>query len=146
MASEIIKKVTINKNELPPVTDSNGYYFRYRIVSEDKNRYSHWSEINYVENFPVTLVDGSVSINSDLTTATVVWGDEENRPKYDIFVKFDSGDFIYHGTSSTHSYSFLLDLLATSLEVKVQIEGVSKTIQEDLIIFETSGPISIYSS
>jgi hypothetical protein len=41
-----IKKVTIFKNELPAVNANNvSYSVRYRIVSEDKNRFSAWSPI-----------------------------------------------------------------------------------------------------
>jgi hypothetical protein len=43
MADANIKKVTIKKSSLPPIDhDSQKYNIRYRIVSEDKNRNSHW--------------------------------------------------------------------------------------------------------
>lgn len=142
MAEEVIKKIIIPKNELPPVFDSNGYYFRYRIVSDDKNRYSHWSEVAYVQNPDVQLVDGSVIINEN--TATVIWGDEEGRPSYDVFVKFDSQDYIYHGTTNIHTYSFLItgSPTPTTLQVIIQIAGISKTIANNLKIYE-SGVITI---
>ena len=54
-----IKQIRINKTEFPLVQISTTYNesldrqevealhydFRYRVVSEDKNRFSHWSEI-----------------------------------------------------------------------------------------------------
>jgi hypothetical protein len=59
MIDEEIKKVIIKNQDLPPFQfttvyneitereeiDQLHYDFRYRIVSEDKNRYSHWSPI-----------------------------------------------------------------------------------------------------
>ncbi len=49
MADAGIKKVIIKKASLPPLDhDKVGYVFRYRIVSEDKNRTSQWSPINLV--------------------------------------------------------------------------------------------------
>lgn len=48
MADSGIKQVKINKNSLPaPVGDETSLYYdlRYRILSEDKNRSSHWSNL-----------------------------------------------------------------------------------------------------
>jgi hypothetical protein len=56
MADTGIKKSTIKYMDLPIISiDENGpfYLLRYRIVSEDKNRVSHWSEINRID-FPST--------------------------------------------------------------------------------------------
>lgn len=44
MANETVKKVIIPLSELPagsPIVD--GYIVRFRIVSDDRNRRSHWS-------------------------------------------------------------------------------------------------------
>lgn len=46
MANQNIKKVRIPYNELPPInTLTEGYNIRYRFVSDDRNRTSHWSPI-----------------------------------------------------------------------------------------------------
>jgi hypothetical protein len=39
------KKVTIEKKQLPSLSPDGKYLLRYRIISEDKNRNSHWSPI-----------------------------------------------------------------------------------------------------
>jgi hypothetical protein len=39
------KKVIIEKGDLPPLSPNGEYLLRYRIISEDKNRTSHWSPI-----------------------------------------------------------------------------------------------------
>ena len=93
MASPGIKKVIIPKADLPPVGDVNEYYVRYRIVSEDKNRSSHWSPVSIIKSD--TLVPLSTSVN--ITTPTsgakninIVWEDETKLySKYDIFTKFN---------------------------------------------------------
>jgi hypothetical protein len=33
-----------------------GYYTRYRVISEDRNRFSHWSPVYFVED-PNTLTE-----------------------------------------------------------------------------------------
>jgi hypothetical protein len=40
-----VKKVTVEKKDLPPLSPNGEYLIRYRIISEDKNRTSHWSPI-----------------------------------------------------------------------------------------------------
>ena len=130
-----VKKAIIEKSSLPAVdSDSAGYVVRYRIVSEDKNRTSHWSPTFTTNAVPIESVNGALSITETIITA--VWGDELNRPAYDIFVKFDSGSFGYHGTSAVHSYSFL-NTGTTSVHVKVQVSSSVKEVKAGLVIFDS---------
>lgn len=47
MADKNIKKSTILKKNLPEFSGETGKYkIRYRIISEDRNRTSHWSKIH----------------------------------------------------------------------------------------------------
>ena len=130
-----IKKAIIPKSSLPAInSNTSGYAVRYRIVSEDKNRTSHWSPIVDTNSVQIQSVSGALSITSTIITA--VWGDELNRPAYDIFVKFDSGAFVYHGTSTVHSYSFL-KTGTTSVHVKVQVASSVKEVKTALVIFDS---------
>ena len=130
-----VKKAIIQKESLPPIdSPSAGYVVRYRIISEDKNRTSHWSPIFVTNAVPVQSVAGALSITETIITA--VWGDELNRPSYDVFVKFDSGSFAYHGTSTVHSYAFL-NTGTTSVHVKVQISSSVKAVKAGLVIFDS---------
>jgi hypothetical protein len=130
-----VKKAIISKESLPPVnSETAAYVVRYRIISEDKNRTSHWSPTFVTNAVSTETVSGALSITSSIITA--VWGDELNRPAYDIFVKFDSGSFAYHGTSPTHTYLFL-NTGTTSVHVKVQIASSVKEVKESLVIFDS---------
>jgi hypothetical protein len=130
-----VKKAIIQKESLPPVdSESAGYVVRYRIISEDKNRTSHWSPTFVTNAVPVVSVSGALSITSSIITA--VWGDELNRPAYDVFVKFDSGSFFYHGTTPIHTYQFL-NTGTTSVHVKVQIASSIKEVKAGLVIFDS---------
>lgn len=104
-----IKQIRIPKSEFPLVqftTEYNEslareevailyYDFRYRIVSEDKNRFSHWSEISrypvpsVTTPFPFTDTNRfSISKAGNPEVITAVWsfpGDSENPSDY---VKF----------------------------------------------------------
>jgi len=135
MADSGIKKAIIKKALLPAIDSENiGYIFRYRVLSEDKNRTSQWSPINIVADDSITIVNGALQISQTITT--VVWGDELNRPKYDIFVGFDSATPIYHGTSPIHTYSFL-NTGTTNVRVIVQVEGSQKILNASLKIYDS---------
>jgi hypothetical protein len=140
MADANIKKLRILKSSLPPIDhDTEKYNIRYRVISEDRNRVSHWSPIYNSDGVDLVVTSGAVSRAGNIITA--VWGDENDFPEYDVFVKFDSGDFFYHGKSKVHSYSFL-KTGTTSVRVKVQIISSKKEIKEALNIFD-SGTVSL---
>ena len=135
MADANIKKVTIKRSSLPPVDhDSQKYNIRYRIVSEDKNRSSHWSLVYNSDGGSVVGTGGALSITPEIITA--VWGDENLSPSYDIFVSFDGNPFFHHGVSAVHSYSFL-NTGTTNVRVKIQIVSSKKQIKEDLLVYDS---------
>ena len=140
MADAGIKKVIIKKASLPAL-DSNkiGYIFKYRIVSEDKNRTSQWSPINVVLDDSITVVTGAVQVSTSVISA--VWGDELNRPKYDVFVGFDGATATYHGTTPIHSYQFI-KTGTTNVRVIIQVESSEKTLNANLQIYN-SGLVSL---
>ncbi len=140
MADANIKKTRILKSALPAIDhDTLKYNTRYRVISEDKNRTSHWSPVYNSDGTNVIATSGAVSKTGNVVT--VVWGDENDFPEYDVFVKFDSGDFVYHGKPKEHSYSFL-KTGTTTVRVKVQIVSSKKEIKAALNIFD-SGTVSL---
>ena len=135
MADNGIKKVIIKKSFLPALDFNNiGYIFKYRIVSEDKNRTSQWSPINIVLDDSIIEVSGAISISPTITT--LVWGDEINRPNYDIFVGFDSEEPVYHGTSPIHTYS-VINTGTTNIRIIVQVESSKKELNPNLEIYDS---------
>ena len=85
------KKISVPFQDLPPVNENNQYQFRYRVISEDNSKQSDWSGIYVVDNVPVEKVFGSVQFISSTgfpTVASLSWGDENDRPEYDVFVRF----------------------------------------------------------
>ena len=140
MADAGIKRVIIKKSSLPAVDNNKvGYVFRYRVVSEDKNRTSQWSPINLVLDNSITSVAGTVQVSSSVISS--VWGDELNRPKYDVFVGFDGATATYHGTTPIHSYQFI-KTGTTNVRVIIQVESSEKTLNANLQIYN-SGLVSL---
>ena len=134
MADRGIKKVVIPKTSLTDVTPDNKYLVRYRIVSEDKNRVSAWSPVFSLNAKPPIAVEAEYSISGKIVT--LVWGDEESRPQYDIFVKFDNQAYFYHGTSSVHTYTFINNA-ENSFKFAIQVSGIAKIRSEALEIYES---------
>lgn len=134
MATPGIKNVVVSSQDLPAVNTNNEYIVRYRIVSDDKNRYSQWSPMFLVQGNDVTEVDADASVSGRVIS--IVWSDPEPRAGYDVFVKFDSGDYFYHGRSSTTNYS-LISQGTTSFKFLIQVESMDKQINESIKIYES---------
>jgi hypothetical protein len=140
MVDSNIKKTRILKSSLPPVDhDTEKYNIRYRIISENRNRTSHWSPIYNSNGATVVGTTGALSITEEIITA--VWGDENLHPAYDVFVSFNGNAFFWHGTSAVHSYSFLNEG-TTTVRVKIQLVSSKKQIKAALNIFD-SGTVSL---
>lgn len=131
-----VKKVTIEKKDLQTRTPKNEYLVRYRIISEDKNRTSHWSPIYTIKAPDKINVDSSITVTPK--DILITWGTDNDVALYDIFINFKvSGTwtgYFYKGSSSTHSYSFLvpsksteIGYLATDIEISIQIAGIERT-------------------
>jgi hypothetical protein len=141
------QKITILKEEFPPLSklgnENYGHILRYRVVSEDKNKFSHWSKITpltlFSADFPPPQVEGSLNLTE--SSIAIVWDDEVNRPNYDIFVRFDDGNFFYHGTSPIHTYLILREAGFSSVDVAIQIGSINKERSEILTICELSDTI-----
>jgi hypothetical protein len=90
VASSGLQKAQVLKRNLPPLSvfddGSIGHYVRYRIISEDRNKLSHWSPVYAVKSPDVSPVDGTLSYVDGVLR--LVWDDEEDRPAYDIFVEW----------------------------------------------------------
>lgn len=138
MVDSGIKKVTIPKASLPDVTRDNQYLVRYRIVSEDRNRVSGWSPVFILDAKPVTRLEPSAVAHSITNSIiSLAWTDQEARPSYDIFVKFDNNEYRYHGTTTSTNYT-LRNEGVSSFRFAIQVPSISKTKSEELEIYESS--------
>ena len=122
MANETVKKFRTPATDLPPVSSTTeGYSLRYRVVSSDKNRTSHWSPV-YLIQPDQTFVPGEIFFNKAGSIASVVWDsvtitkvDGGNTyiigraSEYDVWVRWDrggnDGDWIYKERLLTTSLS-----------------------------------------
>jgi hypothetical protein len=137
MADSGIKKVLIPKAQLPSVSQDNKYTVRFRIVSEDRNRFSEWSQKFVVDGSPISTVTSDHSVSGKIIT--IVWQDPNPRSAYDIFVKLDNNPYVYHGTSTSTSYVFMNQAVST-LRYAIQVQGIGREYNPSLVIYQ-SNPI-----
>jgi hypothetical protein len=146
MANEIIKKIKISSDSLPTINSVTGKYdVRYRVISEDKNRTSHWSPIVNIDP-QYTYVSGNISIISSGIT-TVVWDTVTIKigtqviaqaKDYDVWVKWSqvagNGDWNYiqrvsgNSTSLVHPSTFYINGVnqssaPTRVTIQVYLKG-----------------------
>jgi hypothetical protein len=73
MSDPGIKKYRQAYTDLPAInSETEGYSLRYRIISEDRNRVSHWSPV-YLLVPDYTYVPGTVEFNSANQVASFTW-------------------------------------------------------------------------
>lgn len=140
-----VKKVIITKSELPEIDASNfTYNIRYRIISDDKNRISHWSRIHNLDatyQIPTIKYDYNYlvenltnALGSSIKAVRLSWVIPVNYQYgfYDIYVKNNStgsdGLFHYYGTSYSNTYTIMQQSNETNMEVIVQAPAYPKVV------------------
>lgn len=150
MADAGIKKAKVLESSLPDIVSTlEGHLIRYRIVSEDKNRTSHWSPIILIQP-EYDYVSGTTSLGKSADHVNVIWDPVviekngnyiRNAKDYDVWLKWDkgdNGDWVYGERISGNSGIFIIP--ATYFVNKVD-QG-SKPNQLTVEIFLKGSPIS----
>ncbi len=137
MADPGIKNIIIKKEFLGKVTSENNRAVRFRLVSEDKNRKSAWSQIFLVNSEAVKVLSGDLNIVGN--TIIVNWSKgsaTSTQEMYDIFVSFDGGEYSNVGASIGTSYSFL-KTGTSSVRVLVQVASINPSIKPALKVYDS---------
>jgi hypothetical protein len=153
VSNPIVKKVIIKKQDLPALNGaSQNYLVRYRIVSEDRNRASHWSprykvnvepEIDRELDPPEDWIPHSVVASENKQIINIVWTPPANlKSDFDLYVKWGTDDFKYVESMQTSSYTILVPLGYTAAEFAVQVPTFPKERFLKATLFE-SDPVSL---
>ena len=153
MSNPIVKKVIIKKQDLPAFNGNlQSYLVRYRIVSEDRNRASHWSprykvnvepEIDRELDPPEDWIPHSVVASENKQIINIVWTPPANlKSDFDLYVKWGTDDFKYFESMQTSSYTILVPLGYTAAEFAVQVPTFPKERFLKATLFE-SDPVSL---
>ena len=137
MSDPGIKNIIIKKELLGKITSENGRVARFRLVSEDKNRKSAWSQIFFVNSEPVQVLPGDLNVIGN--TILVNWSKgsrTSTQEIYDVFVSFDGGEYSNVGISVGTSYSFL-KTGTSSVRVLVQLASINPEINSQLKVYDS---------
>jgi len=151
------KIINVSKNILPINSDTGEYIFRYRIVSDDKNRFSAWSPQYRLQaptiaqvlsaNTIASLPAPSYSVqtgSSGEKVATISWNSVApfaGIEKYDVFIKWGASTgtaaWEYFKTVSSGSFSIVKPSTQTSNTINIKIQSVvyPKKVLESQVLY-----------
>lgn len=136
-----IKKVNISRDNLPPINANEGVYIvRYRIISNDRNRISHWSPQFAVSPIPVDFEaaeDKNIAISQAGSTLIAKWNvsakaqEEFNKnpnlelTSYDVYLAWGTSPtstdpLEYYATSSGNYITIPIPTGKESVRIAVQ--------------------------
>jgi hypothetical protein len=146
VADNRIKKVIINKASLPPLNgDIESYVVRYRIISEDRNRVSHWSPQFYVSaNAPEVEDLSNIEVTKSQDSIIVTWNldDDAEIPQTDVFVAWGSdmsgvGLYEYYATVIATSITIPIPNGKGSVDVRVQLSVYPRRLVDSRLIADS---------
>lgn len=123
-----IKNARFDSALLPPVnSDTGGYFVRFRVVSQDKNRKSAWSPVySVVPDY--TLVPGEIGHFASGNILSLSWDPAQlsigeslirNINGYDIWVNWNNLGWTYKASTSETSYNVVIPSGTSSYAVKI---------------------------
>lgn len=121
-----IKKIIIPKSKLPGFFGENKtYILRYRFISEDKNRTSHWSPAYKIvaEDTPSEILNSMV-VDTTNRIVNLAWEPQSNIEEYFIYIKWNNGNWQYYTKTTQTNYSIVYDATKTYINVAVQAKTI----------------------
>lgn len=121
------KKFIVNTENLPKTSSSAQHIIRFRVISEDRNRVSDWSPIFVLDSSgqippfgaSAPFVLTSASSNSS-TVLDLTWSESFISTFYDIFVKWDTDQFVFYKTVSSNNLKIIAKSNSSSAKFIVQ--------------------------
>ena len=150
--ADVVKKVIV---ENVPKIYGSGYNIRYRVISEDRNRVSHWSPIyTFQKDIPVELptsVDGEIVFVSN-RQVSATWEEASTNSIYEIFINWNEEVdedlnlvWTYMRTVSSPTYTTLAPIGTESVRIWVQ-QPTSNQVQKSLALIFTDYADNTFAS
>jgi hypothetical protein len=147
-----IKKVIIPKEQLTDFSGAVGSYkVKYRIITDDNNRVSHWSP---VYNIPVNITPNTLrvfftsTIPVDSTQEKIisaVWLESTNSiEKFDIYLKYNGdSDWKFVRSTINNEFRTIPEVGKTSVMIAIQASTFPKERYPSATLFESTTPLSL---
>lgn len=155
-----IKKITVDSESIVYYqADVDGIYrsARYRVISDDRNRFSHWSPIYRLNYLPTSFTNNagihSATTGSTPKNVTVTWGVPSpaiyaNTETFDVFLQWKDSDddtsivvpWFYAGTVTSKTFSILIPSSDPShIDAQIQLPSITKVKNDKLAVFKLVG-------
>ena len=138
-----IKKIIIPKSKLPGFFGENKQYIlKYRIISEDKNRTSHWSPTYKIvaEDTPSEILN-SIIIDISNKVINMAWEPQTNVEEYYIYVKWNNSEWQYYSKTTQTNYAIVYSADKEYINVAVQVKTIPLEKFTDATLFENEGSL-----
>jgi hypothetical protein len=140
-----IKKIVIPQSDLPPInSDEEKYVVRFRIISDDRNRVSHWSPQYLISPTELQLEDNSgITLEVANNMINVQWDTEPGSSvSYDVWVAWgtqsgSTGLPEYKATITGNYISIPIPAGKQSVQVSIQNMSVPRKYMPSLVIAKT---------
>jgi hypothetical protein len=139
-----IKKARFPAELLPAIGSSTGgYLFRFRVVSQDKNRKSAWSP-TYNVSPEYDYVVGEIGHFSSGNILSISWEPAQifisdsfvrDADGYDIWISWNNGSFQYRATTTSTSYNVAMPSGTTSYSIKIYHRSSPPAQVESLLLY-----------
>ena len=138
-----IKKIIIPKSKLPGFFgDTKQYILRYRFVSEDKNRTSHWSPVyKIIAEDTQSEILNSIIIDVSNRVVNIAWEPQSSIEEYFIYVKWNNGDWQYYTKTTQTNYSIVYGIDKEYINIAVQTSTIPLERFINATLFESEGSL-----
>lgn len=151
MADEVVKRITVPRSQIESLSSTGIYLLRYRVVSEDRTRASHWSQIYsldggklYKDSLNNSYTSNIISLIQESNGISVAWGREKTLGinNYDVYVRYDdSTTSAWNGatnTTATELTGFVANL-STGTNTVTLSTGNTENIKVGQVVTKISG-------
>jgi hypothetical protein len=144
MADEIVKKIIIPRSDIQSLSSDGFYFLRYRIVSEDKTRASHWSQIYPVDGGNLQNASNIISLIQETNGISIAWGilNTLNTSSYDVYIRYDdSTTSAWNGATNATATELtgFVATLSTATNLVTLTTGTTANIKVGQLVTKTGG-------
>lgn len=131
-------KLIIPKNSLPPINaEQSSYFVRFKIITDDKNLSSYWSNIYKIEVSNLYVVQEAI-VNHNSGIVTAAWQPVSNINNYDVWYSWSdgTGEWVYFGRTSQTSFVSAVPSGENKFSIKVYEETQENNQNPNFLLYQ----------
>lgn len=132
-------KLIIPKQDLPPVNaEQDAYFVRLRVITDDKNLSSYWSNIFKIDA-GTSFVVQAATVNHNSGIVTAAWQQVEDVNNYDIWYSWSNGTgtWLYYGRTNQASFVSAKPSGVNKFSIRVYAETQENNQNSMFLLYQT---------